>query len=228
MMLSLALIVIKAVTTVMAQCIGVLSVLGALSIVACVFVGGWYLAPILMSWASLKIQGVVVSSSSVAEVEPVCDREVTSRSVTPKSLGLSTLHVGRRNWRIVQDTVDECRNQLGLDRHTDPADPAVRQLVRRTVFGILSDSKAYPDLRRTDVNQLCPLISEMALTPTESELVALEVATSAPMQELRKQAFGTWYNEGTSSRSWFGFVWRLLGREQREVYLPAVQRPQSF
>jgi len=145
-----------------------------------------------------------------------------SAAINEDSLGIPAAHLGRREFRIVSDVVATCRAQLGMDRSSDPSDLATRALVKKTVWGLLTDTTQYPDLRKADASRLCPIASELALSPIEEELVALNVASSAPMARNRSLAAGSW---GVRHTTWSGWMCALLGLGEEGRYLGPAPRP---
>lgn len=137
-------------------------------------------------------------------------------------LPIRTSRMPRASWVIVEETALLCRAQLGLDRSTDPNDVATRALVKKTVFGILSDTAVYPSLRRVDAARLVPFAAELALTPTDEEVEALVIGSSAPLMRNRVLARGAW---GVEPSTWFEWVRSLFGLWTGGQYLSPVQNP---
>ncbi len=127
-----------------------------------------------------------------------------------------------RSWAIVEEAAGLCRAQLGLERTSNPSDLATRTLVKRTVWGILTDKTQYADLRKADAVRLLPHAAEMALSPTSDEIESLRMASSAPFARNRALARGAW---GTLPSTWFEWVLSCLGLYTGEVYLPPVCEP---
>lgn len=142
-------------------------------------------------------------------------------------LDLHHMGLAFRSWTIVEDTANLCRAQLGLDRTTDPSDPANRTLVRKSVWGILSDRKRYPDLRDSDATRLLPFASELALSPTKEDIESLDMGSSLILARRRELAQGEWRNASPVPRTWGEWVASFFGERDGGVYLPAV-RPPSF
>jgi len=141
--------------------------------------------------------------------------------LNPTILGLSPESVGYRSWGIIQDVAARCRVTLGLDRSTDPSDAATRVLVKKTVWGILTDNKLYPDLRSMDAVRLVPYAAEIALSPTMDEIESLHIATHPVLSTCRQLARGEWRVEPSS---WWAWIRSLFRTPSEDVYLPAVSQ----
>jgi len=109
-----------------------------------------------------------------------------------------------------------------LDRSTEASDLATRALVKKVAYGIISDPKRYPDLREVDAARLCPLAAELALTPIEEELEALEIGVSAACARRRSLARAAW---GTAPVTLLQRIGAFFGVWHGEVYLPRVHPP---
>jgi len=124
--------------------------------------------------------------------------------------------------RIILDVAALCRARLGLERSTDPRDVAVRTMVRKEVFGILSDRDLYPDLRLGDAARLTSPCSALACVPSREEALALDLESSAPCAVNRRLARGAW---GGYPETWLQWFRSCLGCWTGRVYLPPVQEP---
>lgn len=126
---------------------------------------------------------------------------------------------GKASWDILTDVSTICRAQLGLDRLADPRDPATRELVARTCYGMLTDTKRYPDLRIVEASRLALVARELALTPIGEELDALVMGSSDPFVRNRTLASMSW---GWRPTTWFRWGLAKLGIGAGPQYLRAV------
>lgn len=153
-------------------------------------------------------------------------RSVLNVELAPKKAHTITRPdgIGVRSWEIVQDVAAECRAQLGLDRSSEPSDLATRALIKKSVWGILRDPKReeFKDLRITDATKLCPYIAELALTPNQYEIEALELCSGDAIASNRSLARGAW---GTHPVGFWPTVAWCFGLWTGEQYLPPVHGP---
>lgn len=175
-------------------------------------------------FGTLIIRSVQFGSNRLWQFTATGRRDQLIDSAEPRrdNLPLRREGIGRRTWHIVEVVALECRIRLALDRSVEPSDLATRALVKKTVYGILSDRAEYPDLRKSDMLEICAIAAEVALTPGPAEIEALAVGSSAPMARNRLLARGAW---GVMPTTWIGWFLDCLGWRAGPQYLGPVLPP---
>jgi len=128
-----------------------------------------------------------------------------------------------RSRRIIEQVAHEVRCANGLDRNTKPDDVATRQMVKKAVWGLLTERDAagknprFGDLRLTDACKLCPAATELALNPTMDEIEAMAEQCTPEARDRRALSAGRWKTEPSTWCEWFVSWFR---RDAGALYLP--------